>query len=132
MVDLLDSSTPGPGPVRTCIGCRQRSAKRELLRLVAGTDADGQAGSWSVVPDPSGTAPGRGAHLHPTSACLALAERRKAFTRALRHDVGTHGPLRTERLREHLAQQQTQHEPQHQHEPAPHQSAPFQNGSTSS
>ncbi|GAB3668369.1 YlxR family protein [Nocardioides korecus] len=124
MVDLLDSSVPGSGPVRTCIGCRQRAAKRELLRLVAGTDADGQAGSWSVVPDPSSTAPGRGAHLHPTSACLALAERRRAFARALRHDVGTRGPLRTERLREHLDQ--------HQHDSAPNQSAPFQNGSTSS
>ena len=118
MVDLLDSSTAGSGPVRTCIGCRQRAAKRELLRLVAGTDADGQAGSWSVVPDLTGSAPGRGAHLHPTSACLALAERKRALTRALRHDVGTRGPLRIEALREHLARID-QHETQHQHDPTP-------------
>ncbi len=96
------------GPVRTCIGCRERAAKRELLRIVAGTDAedrgDSHAGSWFVVPDPTGTAPGRGAHLHPTADCLALAERKRAFARALRHDSGARGALSLERLKEHLAQ----------------------------
>jgi len=28
--------------------------------------------------------PGRGAHVHPDPACVDLAERRKAFPRALR------------------------------------------------
>jgi predicted RNA-binding protein YlxR (DUF448 family) len=37
-----------------------------------------------VVPDPQGTAPGRGAHLHPTAECYELAVRKKAFGRALR------------------------------------------------
>jgi predicted RNA-binding protein YlxR (DUF448 family) len=37
-----------------------------------------------LVPDPRGRAPGRGAHLHPSIGCLDLAERRKAFGRALR------------------------------------------------
>jgi hypothetical protein len=32
--------------------------------------------------------PGRGAHLHPDPNCLVLAERRRAFTRALRHAGG--------------------------------------------
>ena len=79
--------------------------------MVAGTDAktqDPTQASWFVVPDPSGTAPGRGAHLHPTAECLALAERKRAFARALRHDaVGPGrrgGALSLERLREHLAQ----------------------------
>ncbi len=121
---------PGPGPVRTCIGCRERSTKPELLRLVAGTDAQGQVETWFVVPDPTGSAPGRGAHLHPTSACLALAERRRAFARALRHDTGTHGPLRLERLRQHVEQLEHQHDPHHQ--PSPTESAPPQNGSPSS
>ena len=76
------------GPVRTCIGCRKRATKRELLRVIAGSDAHGQP---AVVPDPNGTAPGRGAHLHPTSVCYDLAVRRKAFSRAL---------LPTERRRE--------------------------------
>src|SRR5690349_13073513 len=104
VVSQLDSPTRGDGPVRTCIGCRERATKRELLRVVAGADAEGQ---WLVVPDPSGTAPGRGAHLHPTLECLALAERRRAFARALRHDAGgsrKRGALSLERLREHLAQ----------------------------
>ena len=108
MVPQLDISTRTDGPVRTCIGCRERATKRELLRIVAGTDAESregsQSGSWFVVPDPGGTAPGRGAHLHPTDRCLALAERKRAFARALRHDAGVRGALSLERLREHLAQ----------------------------
>ena len=116
----MDSRLGNDGPIRTCIGCRERAAKRELLRVVAGTDTTGQDSFWYVVPDPGGTAPGRGAHLHPTTRCLALAERKRAFARALRHDAGVRGALSLERLREHLAQT------------APQQSAPIQNGSTSS
>ncbi|MDH2416831.1 YlxR family protein [Nocardioides sp. CER19] len=77
--------TPAHGPVRTCIGCRQRAAKRELVRVTAGSDANGHP---AVVPDPTATTPGRGAHLHPTSECYDLAVRRKAFTRALRLEGG--------------------------------------------
>ena len=121
MVPQLDVSRTD-GPIRTCIGCRERATKRELLRIVAGTDAEGregsQTGSWFVVPDPSGTAPGRGAHLHPTTDCLALAERKRAFARALRHDAGvpgkSRGTLSLERLREHLRQlehEETDREP---------------------
>ena len=69
------------GPVRTCIGCRERAAKSELLRVVAGSDAQDHP---VVVPDPEAVRPGRGAHLHPTTACYELAVRRKAFGRALR------------------------------------------------
>ncbi|HWI43531.1 MAG TPA: YlxR family protein [Nocardioides sp.] len=76
---------PSPGPVRTCVGCRQRAAKRELLRVTAGSGPDGQP---AVVPDPDGTAPGRGAHLHPTTECYELAVRRRAFARALRLGAG--------------------------------------------
>jgi uncharacterized protein len=87
-----------PGPVRTCVGCRQRDTKRELLRVTIGEDANGPA----VVPDPDGTAPGRGAHLHPRVPCLELAERRRAFARSLRYDggPGANGALSLERLRE--------------------------------
>ena len=67
-------------PVRTCVGCRGRAAKQELLRVVVGGSDDGPA----VVPDPRAEASGRGAYLHPTSACLDLATRRRAFPRALR------------------------------------------------
>ena len=60
--------------VRTCIGCRERSSPEGLLRVVLDAGA--------VVPDPEAIRPGRGAWLHP--GCLEVAERRKAFTRALR------------------------------------------------
>lgn len=63
------------------MGCRERAPKSELLRVVAGTDSHGRP---AVVPDPDSTAPGRGAHLHPATACFELAVRRRAFTRALR------------------------------------------------
>jgi len=51
-----------------------------LLRVVAVSDR----AVTGVVPDPARRRPGRGAHLHPDPACLALAERRRAFGRALR------------------------------------------------
>ncbi|MGN6132024.1 MAG: YlxR family protein [Nocardioidaceae bacterium] len=66
--------------VRTCVGCRQRATRKELLRVVAGE----QGAGLRLVPDPAARAPGRGAHLHPTAECLELALRRRAFGRALR------------------------------------------------
>ena len=75
------SIPPARGPVRTCVGCRERATKSELLRVVVGADADGRP---VAAPDPHGTAPGRGAHLHPTTECYDLAVRRRAFARALR------------------------------------------------
>lgn len=62
--------------MRTCIGCRARAAKSELLRVTA---RDGLC-----LPDPRSRQPGRGAYLHPALGCLELAERRRAFPRALR------------------------------------------------
>jgi predicted RNA-binding protein YlxR (DUF448 family) len=83
-------------PVRTCVGCRRRSAKNELLRVVA----DDLGAGLEVVPDPKGRAPGRGAHLHPSTDCLELALRRRAFAKALR----VTGGLGTGRLEEHVRQ----------------------------
>lgn len=81
-------------PRRTCVGCRIRAAKSDLLRLVV---VEG-----SVVPDPRGRLPGRGASLHPDLACLELAERRRAFPRAFR----LQGPLKVVVLRRWLESQQ--------------------------
>ncbi|WP_203978197.1 YlxR family protein [Planotetraspora silvatica] len=77
-------------PLRTCVGCRVRTVKSELLRLVV---VDGV-----IVPDLRGRLPGRGASLHPSSGCLELAERRRAFSRAFR----AQGALDVARLRAHL------------------------------
>nr|WP_232314317.1 YlxR family protein [Isoptericola dokdonensis] len=89
------TTTPSPtGPVRTCVGCRARDLRSELLRLVLPTSGDRSA----VVVDVRGTLPGRGAWIHPVPACLDLAERRRAVGRALRAD----GPVSLTRVRDHL------------------------------
>ncbi|TAK68073.1 MAG: YlxR family protein [Actinomycetota bacterium] len=85
MSDGVDSPpVQGPTrsvPTRTCVGCRSRAPKTDLLRVVV---IEG-----SCVPDRRGRLPGRGAYLHPDIRCLDLAVRRRALPRALR--VG--GPL---------------------------------------
>ena len=53
--------------------------------MTVGSDTHGHE---VVVPDPRATAPGRGAHLHPTTECYDLAVRKKAFGRALRVPAG--------------------------------------------
>ncbi|WP_310376218.1 YlxR family protein [Catenuloplanes atrovinosus] len=77
-------------PVRTCVGCRHRASASEVLRFV-------KVGS-ELRPDPRRRLPGRGAHLHLDPACFALAERRRAFGRALRFT----GVLDTAPLAEHI------------------------------
>ena len=72
-VELPDT---GKKPLRTCVGCKARAAKSSLLRLVVAGDG--------IVPDPQARQPGRGAYLHPSLACLELAQRRRVFPRALR------------------------------------------------
>ena len=79
------------GPVRTCVGCRERDAKPALLRVVV---ADGV-----LTADPAGRLPGRGASVHLDLACVDLADRRRAFPRALR----VQGPLDVGPVREHVA-----------------------------
>ena len=63
-------------PERSCVGCRERAAKTELVR-VARTPA-------GVRVDPNGSAPGRGAYVHRDPACVAAALRKGAFASALR------------------------------------------------
>ena len=65
------------------------------------TVGSGTRGQPAVVPDPQGTAPGRGAHLHPTTECYELAVRRKAFGRALRMG-GVPGGLDTAAVGEYV------------------------------
>ena len=63
-------------PVRTCVGCRARASRSDLLRVVA---QDG-----ALVIDERAALSGRGAWLHPSLECLDTALRRRAFARALR------------------------------------------------
>lgn len=55
----------------------------QLVRLVV-------AGG-NVIVDETGSAPGRGAYLHPRGECLEIALRRKALGRALRSNAATGG-----------------------------------------
>ena len=71
-------------PQRTCIGCRKKGSRSELLRLVA----EG-SGSSAVLVDERRRMTGRGAWLHPSETCLALAIKRRAFGRALNGATGT-------------------------------------------
>jgi hypothetical protein len=75
-----------------CVGCRQRAAASELIRVVAIAGA--------CVLDHDRRLPGRGAHLHPSQQCLDRAERGRALPRALRVD----GPLDLAALRAAIGQ----------------------------
>jgi len=74
-------------PERTCVGCRQVAASAQLVRLVRESAPDGAVPRVSV--DPTRSAPGRGAWLHPDASCLDLALRRGGFARSFRGAVET-------------------------------------------
>ena len=78
-------------PVRTCVGCRGRAPKADLLRLNVGA-----AGSIGL--DPSGSGPGRGAYVHRRRSCVEAALSRGALARGLRTGLDEYGAatLRTD------------------------------------
>ena len=63
-------------PQRQCMGCRERKEKRQLIRVVRGTD-----GNVSV--DFGGKLNGRGAYICPDPECLKKAQRSKGLERSL-------------------------------------------------
>ena len=63
-------------PQRQCMGCRERKAKREMIRVVRGTDGN-------VSLDFGGKMNGRGAYICPNPECLKKAQRSKALDRSL-------------------------------------------------
>lgn len=67
---------PRREPARTCVGCRARSGKPGLIRLVRTPEG--------VRVDREGRAPGRGAYVHADPACCEAAFRRGGLARALR------------------------------------------------
>jgi len=69
------------GPVRTCVGCRTRAPKEELVRLVPAPDGD--PGPELVV-DLLGKLPGRGISVHPRRTCVEGAVKRGGIAHALR------------------------------------------------
>ena len=63
-------------PQRQCMGCRERKAKREMIRVVRQPDG-------TVSLDFGGKMNGRGAYICPSSDCLKKAQRSKALDRSL-------------------------------------------------
>ena len=67
-------------PMRMCVGCREMRPKKELIRIVRSPEG-------TVHADFTGRAPGRGAYLCKSAACLAKAQKTKALERALEHKI---------------------------------------------
>ena len=63
-------------PQRQCMGCRERKATRELIRVVRGTDG-------VVSLDFCGKLNGRGAYICPDAECLKKAQKAKSLERSL-------------------------------------------------
>ena len=63
-------------PMRQCMGCRERKAKKEMLRVVRGTDG-------VVSLDFGGKLNGRGAYICPDPECLKKAQKAKSLERSL-------------------------------------------------
>ena len=83
-------------PERSCVGCRERAPKAELVR-VARTPA-------GVRVDPHGNAPGRGAYVHRDPACVAAALRKGALASALRTGLAQEELVRLRREIEEASQ----------------------------
>ncbi|WIM66834.1 YlxR family protein [Corynebacterium breve] len=68
-----------PMRMRTCIATRKVASDELLLRCVISPDDP-----ETVLADPDRKLPGRGAWISPTMEAFELAEKRRAFGRALR------------------------------------------------
>jgi uncharacterized protein len=67
-------------PYRTCVNCRQRRPKWELVRLVRSSTGD-------LAVDIEQKLPGRGGYLCRKEACLVEAVKKHAFARILHAPV---------------------------------------------
>lgn len=67
-------------PIRTCVGCREPSDKKRLIRIVRTPDGE-------VTLDPTGKLAGRGAYLCGKKDCLQIAFKHKKLGRALRCEI---------------------------------------------
>ena len=67
-------------PQRQCMGCRERKNKKDMLRVVRGTDG-------AVLLDFSGKFNGRGAYVCPDPECLKKARKTRALERCLEVEI---------------------------------------------
>ncbi|WP_257158418.1 YlxR family protein [Corynebacterium cystitidis] len=85
---------------RTCIATRQVFPDTQLLRCVLDPTSTAR-----VIADPARRLPGRGAWISPTWEAFELAEKRRAFSRALR--VST--PVDLSPVRQYIAEHADRH-----------------------
>ena len=67
-------------PMRQCMGCRERKAKKEMIRVVRGTDGN-------VSLDFGGKLNGRGAYVCPDPECLKKAGKTRSLERCLETEI---------------------------------------------
>ena len=71
---------PKHNPIRTCVVCRDKAAKRQFVRIVRTPDG-------TIEVDPTGKKNGRGAYLCTRFACWERALSSPLLDRALRVDL---------------------------------------------
>ena len=67
-------------PQRQCMGCRERKAKRDMIRVVRTTEG-------TVSLDFSGKLNGRGAYVCPDMECLKKAQKSRSLERCLEIEI---------------------------------------------
>ncbi len=67
-------------PQRQCMGCRERKAKRDMIRVVRTTEG-------TVSLDFSGKLNGRGAYVCPDMECLKKAQKSRSLERCLEMEI---------------------------------------------
>lgn len=64
-------------PMRQCVGCREMKNKKEMLRVIRGTEGE-------IMLDATGKKNGRGAYICCNLQCLEQAARSKGLERSLK------------------------------------------------
>lgn len=67
-------------PMRMCIGCREMMPKKELIRVVKSPEG-------SIDIDLKGKAPGRGAYLCRSQACIDKAAKSRLLEKAFEQKI---------------------------------------------
>ncbi|MFW5992189.1 MAG: RNase P modulator RnpM [Halanaerobiaceae bacterium] len=68
-------------PIRKCVGCGKRKAKKDLIRIVYNKNKD------SISIDRNGKKQGRGAYICPDKSCLNRARKENRIKRSLKISI---------------------------------------------
>lgn len=67
-------------PERKCMGCGEKRAKKELIRIVRTPEGN-------ILLDGKGKISGRGVYICPEKSCLEKAKKAKRFERSLETEI---------------------------------------------